>query len=157
MKVTAIAPAITKARLPTQVPPRMAAKSRKLSTFAGFDMPDTISPRPKTSPMMNCSSTAMILPPMPDEEDRDDGSGHEGGRRDQRAHREPRQPADTVAGGAAIAPHRTEAHQKPGEHQHRHARLDALCRETPRSEPHQHGCCDETGDEGEPSGKLPVL
>ncbi len=49
----ATAPIITNARLGSHAPVRMAARSRKFSTFAGLDMPEITSPRPKISPMAN--------------------------------------------------------------------------------------------------------
>src|SRR3954468_4381372 len=53
MKVTATAPAITKARLASHVPAGMPPTSRKFRTFAGFDIPETMRPRPKTTPIPN--------------------------------------------------------------------------------------------------------
>src|SRR5690349_15300251 len=94
---------------------------------------------------------------MPNQEHGDDRCRHEGRGRHQRAHREPRQPADTVARRATIAPHRAEADQKPGEDEHWRSGVDALRRKMPAGEPHQDGCCDQARDEGEPSGKFPVF
>ena len=49
--------------LGSQLPERMPARSRKLSTFAGSDMPDNTSPRPKIRPIANWETIAMMAHP----------------------------------------------------------------------------------------------
>src|SRR5690606_27115023 len=56
IKVTAIAPIMTKARLASQSPNR----SRKSSTFSGLDMPDTINPTENSAPNKK-ANTFFIL------------------------------------------------------------------------------------------------
>src|SRR3954453_6870743 len=129
MKVTTTAPAITKARLASHVPADMPPRSRKFSTFAGFDIPETMSPRPKIRPIANWMRIAIGSAPVPYHEDRDNACRHEGDGRDQRAHRQPRQAADAMTGRAAIAPHRTEAGEQSGDNQHRHSCRDRLFRQ----------------------------
>jgi DNA-binding transcriptional ArsR family regulator len=129
----------------------------KFKTFAGFDMPEMMRPRPKIRPIANWTRTATASTPVPHQEDGRYAGRHEGGGRDQRAHREPQQAADAVAGGAATAPNRTETREQSAGNQDRRSSLDRLRRQASGDKPHQHGCGDETDDEGKPTGKFAVL
>ena len=62
-----------------------------------------------------------------------------------------------MAGGATVAPHRTEADQKSCKHQHCRAGLDRLCREPSGGNQANEGCGDQAGNEGEPPGKFAIL
>src|SRR6476659_6370353 len=100
MKATVKPPPITKARLGSQLP----AMSKKLNTLAGFAIPEIAIPRPNTPPIRNAETSLFMSgsDEMAGDEDSHEGCGQEGRHRDQRARRQPRQPAYAVAARAAI-------------------------------------------------------
>src|SRR4051794_13962136 len=63
---------------------------------------------------------------MPRDEYGRDPRRHEGGGCDKRSYRQPREPADAVPGGAAIAPHRAEADKEAGERKNAAVGLNSL-------------------------------
>src|SRR5688572_10392834 len=96
-------------------------RSRKPSTLAGFAMPESRSPRPKTRPARYDATTFMkhssTIQQMANHEHRGEAGAHEDGCGDHRAGRQPREPADAVTAGATRAVTRANAHEQPSQDQ----------------------------------------
>ena len=92
-------------------------RSRNPSTLAGLNMPDTISPMPKTRPEVKAANGYMTAPlrhdDVTDDEHRREARRHERDRRDDGARRQPRHPADAMAARAARAVARADADGSP--------------------------------------------
>src|SRR6185369_9921449 len=107
---------MTKARLGSQVPLAIPAKSRKCCTFAGSTIRETTSPAPNNSPDSKAANTAMSRPQQMMRHEHDGSSArHEHHGRDQGTRRQSRDPADAVAAGAAGAEARAIPDQQPGD------------------------------------------
>src|SRR5450631_1500114 len=120
---TATAPAITNARDGSHFP----ATSRNPKIFAGFVMPATIRPSPNTKPATKATTKAMAwsgADHVAHDVDRNESSVHQRKRRDQRAWRQPRQSADTMAAGASARITGANANQESGYDQDRIAGVD---------------------------------
>src|SRR5262245_53227535 len=110
MKATNTPPPMTKASDGSHVPKR----SRKLSTFAGSDMPETTSPTPNNKPIsrLTRNDTASASDQMAGDEDGREGRRHEGQGRSDGPHRQTREAADAMAAGTAAAEAGAETDRK---------------------------------------------
>src|SRR6185295_9916737 len=104
------APPSTNSRLGSQSP----AMSRKPRTFAGFIMPEMVSPNPKSSPAARAERFVRISAgqDMTHDKDSDNSHGKECQRRGQGTRRKARQAANAVAAGAAPSQARAIANEE---------------------------------------------
>src|ERR1700719_4295371 len=114
MPVTSRPAAITTIRLGSQVPLAMPNTSRKPKTFVVCTMWEITRPEPKMKPQSRLASAGMALASDDVMRQRDDDHrrDHEYDCRRDRARRQPRNAADAVAGGAAVAEPGAEADQQ---------------------------------------------
>src|SRR6185437_239995 len=121
IEATATAPAMTKASVASHAP----KMSRKPSTFSGSVMPEISRPAPKTSPekkLAMITGMASASEAVPRDRSGEDRGDHEDDCRRDRARRQPREAADAMARGAAIADAGAEADEQAGERDHGHVR-----------------------------------
>src|SRR5580704_15028911 len=114
MPVTTSPAAITTIRLGSHVPLGMPNTSRKPKTFVVCTMREITRPEPKMKPQRRLASAGMALASdnVVRQRDHNDRRDHEDQRRHNRARRQPRDAADAVAGGAAVAEPGAEADQQ---------------------------------------------
>src|SRR5262245_61797986 len=150
---TSTAPPITNASDGSQAP----ARSRKPMILDGSVIPDTISPAPKSRPMRNEVSAAMSSSSqhVAHDEHGDDPRAHERGRRRERAWRQPRDPADAVAAGAARAVASPDADERSRQQYHREAGFDGRGRKS-REPPVESRRREQSHHEGNPPTDVPA-
>ena len=145
--VTASAPAMTKASVGSQrrtyrgspAPWRAASCRRR----AG--------PHRRSIRSRSLRAHASLAPEaVPHDRDHDYGGRHEDRGRDDRARRQPRDPAHAVAGGAAAAKPRAEADQQSSDDDHEPACGNSRHRQRPAEHSARKRRGDQAGDEGEP-------
>src|ERR1700722_16373793 len=140
MPVTRRPAAMTTIRLGSQVPLGMPNTSRKPKTLVVCTMREITRPEPKMKPQRRLASAGMALTSddVMGQRDDDDRGDHEDQRRHDRAWRQPRNAADAVAGGAAVAEPGAEANQEAGDRDRDHAA---------RHLRHRHRAADQRGEE----------
>src|ERR1700680_3674177 len=123
MPVTTRPAAITTIRLGPQVPFQMPRMWRKPRTLVVCTMPEITRPKPKMKPQKRLARAGMTSgsDDVMRQRDANDGRDHETDRRRDRARRQPRDAADAVAGGAAVAEPGAKADQEAGDRDGDHA------------------------------------
>src|SRR5438067_3494105 len=87
---------------------------------------------------------------------RRDPRRHEGGGGDKRPYRQPRQPADAVPGGAAIAPYRAEADKQAGERENAAVGLNGLRRQFSRDDQEDERCHNQSSDKSKTTTQFTI-
>src|SRR5580700_1983486 len=152
MPVTTRPAAMTTIRLGSQVPLGMPNTSRKPKTLVVCTMREITRPAPKMKPQRRLASAGMALASdnVMRHRDDDDRRDHEYDRRRDRARRQPRNTADAVAGGAAVAEPGAEADQEAGDRDRDHAARHLRHRHRVAEQRRANGRRDQAGDEGQP-------